>query len=68
MIKALIQRERIRISPVPTEKGYVLWVWLKRPLKEGNKPFVYADVEPNKKFYDLPCSIENINWVTVKPK
>ena len=65
-MKAIIQRERIRIIPVPTHAGGTLFVWLKEPLTKGNKPFVHADIEANKKFYDLPCPLENINGVTIK--
>ncbi len=65
-MKAIIQRERIRIIPVPTQKGGTLWVWLKEPLTKGNKPFVEADIEANEKFYDLPCPLENINGVMIR--
>lgn len=70
-MKAFIQRERIRVSPVPTDdeyKLYRLWVWLKKPLSKDNKPYVYADIVKNKKFYDLPCPIDNIIGVVVKLK
>jgi len=67
-MKAIIQRGRIRVSPVPKVDGYRLWVWLKKPLTNDNKPYVYADVEKNKKFYDLPCPLENINGVVIELK
>lgn len=67
-MRAIIQRERIRVIPVPKDNNYRLFVWLKKPLAEGNQPIVYADVVPNKKFYDLPCPLENINGVVVKLK
>lgn len=68
LMKAIVQRERIRVIPVPKVEGYQLWVWLKKPLNEGSKPFVHADVVPGRKFYDLPCPLENINGVTIKLK
>ena len=64
-MKAVIQRGRIRIKPVPTTGGR-LSVWLKKPLTEGHQPFVVADIIPGRKFYDLPCPLENINGVTIK--
>lgn len=67
-MKAFIHKERIRVSPVPKDDSYRLWIWLKKPLTEGNKPFVHADTEPGRKFYTLPCELENINGVTIKPK
>ncbi len=63
-MKAVIQRGRIRIKPVPTVGGH-LAVWLKKPLNEGNKPFVVAEIIPGRKFYDLPCLLENINGVGI---
>ena len=67
-MKAIIQRGRIRVSPVPVVDGYRLWVWLKKPLTNNNKPYVYTDIEKNKKFYDLPCPLENINGVVIELK
>ena len=67
-MKAFIQKERIRVTPVPKDDSYRLWVWLKKPLSEGSKPFVHADVEKGKKFYTLPCPLGNINGVTIKLK
>lgn len=67
-MKAFIQRERIRVSPVPRTNDYRLFVWLKKPLSKDNKPFVYTDVEAGRKFYDLPCDLENINGVVIKLK
>ena len=67
-MKAIIQRERIRVSPVPKIDGYRLWVWLKKPLSENNKPYVYADVNKGQKFYTLPCSLDNIIGVVIKVK
>ena len=64
-MKAVIQRGRIRIKPVPTFGGRKLCIWLKKPLTKGNKPYVYANIEANKKFYDLPCPLENINGVAI---
>ena len=63
-MKAIIQRGRIRIKPVPTEGGQI-GVWLKKPLSKDNQPFVIAEVVPGRKFYDLPCPMENINGVSV---
>jgi len=63
-MKAVIQRGRIRIKPVP-QTGGRLAVWLKKPLTEGNKPIVLTDIVPGQKFYDLPCPLENINGVTI---
>lgn len=65
-MKAFIHKERIRISPVPTEKGWKLVVWLKKPLSEGKKPFVHADLNVGQKFYSLPCDQENINGMVLK--
>lgn len=65
MAKAVIQRGRIRIKPVPTIGGR-LSVWLKQPLTKGNQPFVFSDIIPGRKFYDLPCPLENINGVTIE--
>ena len=65
-MRAIIQRGRIRIIPVPTHKGGTLLVWLKKPLSKGSQPYVHADIEANKKFYDLPCPLENVNGVTIK--
>jgi hypothetical protein len=65
-MRAIIQRERIRIIPVPTSPGGTLWVWLKQPLSKGNQPYVVAPIEAHKKFYDLPCPIENINGVLIR--
>lgn len=65
-MKAVIQRGRIRIKPVPTDEGSMLYVWLKQPLTKGNKPFVETPVIAGRKFYDLPCPLENINGVTIK--
>lgn len=65
-MKAIIQRGRIRVSPVPTMGGYRLWVWLKKPLNAGNKPYVYVDVEKGRKFYDLPCAVDEINSVVLE--
>jgi len=64
-MRAILQRGRIRVIPVPTQKGGQLVVWLKKPITEGNKPFVQADIEANKKFYDLPCPLENVNDVKI---
>lgn len=64
-MKAIIQRGRIRIKPVPTLNRGKLCVWLKQPLTKGNKPFVVSPVVAGRKFYDLPCPIENINGVTI---
>lgn len=64
-MKAIIQRERIRIKPIPTYNGKTLVVWLKEPLTKGNKPYVITKVEPGRKFYDLPCPLDNINGVTI---
>ena len=66
MSKAVIQRGRIRVKPVPTYNGRKLYVWLKEPLTKGSQPLVVADIEANKKFYDLPCPLENINGVVIK--
>ena len=65
-MRAIIQRGRIRIIPVPAYGGGKLYVWLKEPLTKGNKPFVEAGIEANKKFYDLPCPLENINGVMIR--
>ena len=67
-MKAFIQRERIRVSPVPRVDGYRLWVWLKKPLSKETKPYVYADVNKGQKFYDLPCPMDNIIGVVIKVK
>lgn len=67
-MKAVFQRERIRVKPVPTVDGFMLWVWLKKPLSEGSKPFVYSDINKGQKFYELPCPLENINGVGIKSK
>jgi hypothetical protein len=67
-MKAFIYKERIRVTPVPKEKGWMLWVWLKKPLTKNNKPYIYADINKGQKFYSLPCSIENINGIVVKRK
>lgn len=67
-MRAIIQRERIRVIPVPTSSSHTIWVWLKKPLSEGNQPMVQADVEAGKKFYDLPCPLENINGLVIKIK
>jgi hypothetical protein len=67
-MKAVIQREKIRIKPVPKVEGYQIVVWLKKPLTEKGKPFVYANVEVGRKFYDLPCSIDNINGIRLTYK
>lgn len=64
-MKAIIQKERIRVVPVPKQDGGRIVVWLKKPLTEGNKPFVHTDVVKGRKFYDLPCSLDNINGVTL---
>lgn len=63
-MKAVIQRGRIRVKPVPITRG-TLGVWLKKPLTKGNQPFVVAPIVPGKKFYTLPCPLENINGVAV---
>jgi hypothetical protein len=63
-MKAVIQRGRIRIKPVPVVEGH-LAVWLKKPMTEGNKPYVVTDIVPGRKFYDLPCAQENINAVAI---
>ena len=65
-MKAFIYKERIRVSPVPKEKGYKLFVWLKTPLSKGSKPFVHADINVGQKFYKLPCDMKNINGIVVK--
>ncbi len=67
-MKAFIQKERIRVVPKPTENGWRLWVWLVKPLTKGNQPYVYTDIEPGRKFYDMPCPLDNIVNVTVLPK
>lgn len=59
-MKAFIFKERIRISPVPKEKGWSLCLWLKKPLTKGNKPFMHCDINVGQKFYSLPCEQENI--------
>ena len=65
-MKAVIQRGRIRIKPVPIQDGSSLCVWLKKPLTKGNQPIVVTPVVAGRKFYDLPCPLENINGVTIK--
>lgn len=65
-MRAIIQRGRIRIVPVPTHAGGTLWVWMKQPLTKGNQPYATALIEANKKFYDLPCPLENVNGVAIK--
>ena len=65
-MKAIIQRGRIRIKPVPAYGGGKLYVWLKEPLTKGSQPLVVADIEGNKKFYTLPCPLENINGVAIR--
>lgn len=67
-MKAFIYKERIRVSPVPRDDNWRLWVWLKKPLTKDNKPYVYADINKGQKFYSLPCSMENINGVVIKRK
>ena len=65
-MKAIIQRGRIRVMPVPTQAGGELWIWLKEPLTKGNQPYVHASIEANKKFYDLPCPVENVVGVVIR--
>lgn len=65
-MKAFIHKERIRISPVPKEKGWSLVVWLKKPLSEGMKPFVHTGLNVGQKFYSLPCAQQNINGMALK--
>lgn len=67
-MKAFIHKERIRVSPVPKQDGYMIWVWLKKPLTEGNKPFVHCDINKGQKYYALLCPTENINGMVVKLK
>jgi hypothetical protein len=67
-MKVFIQKERIRVTPMPKEGGYRLWVWLVKPLTEANQPYVYTDIVPGRKFYDLPCPQDNIMGVTIRPK
>jgi hypothetical protein len=67
-MKAFVHKGRIRVVPKPKEEGYMLWVMLKTPLTKANKPFVYADIEPGRKFYDLPCPVENILAIAVRTK
>ena len=67
-MKAFLHKGRIRVTPVPKTNSYMLIVWLKKALTENNKPYVYADIEPGKKYYDLPCDIENINGVVINLK
>lgn len=52
--------------PVPTQAGGELWIWLKEPLTKGNQPYVHASIEANKKFYDLPCPVENVIGVAIR--
>lgn len=66
-MKAVLLPNRIRVKPVPTTKGYRLWVWLKKPITKDHKPFVHTDVIPGRKFYDLPCHVDNVIGVTIKP-
>lgn len=65
-MRAEIIRERIRVIPVPKENGYKLWIWLRKPLNKGNKPYVYADIEKGQKWYTLPCPLDNIQGVVIK--
>ena len=66
-MKAVIQKERIRIKPVPKESGYMLYVLLRKPLDKMKKPLVGTEVVKGQKFYDLPCPIDNILGFTIKP-
>ena len=65
-MKAVIQKERIRIKPVPKEDGYMLFVVLKKPLKKMENPIVATKVVKGQKFYDLPCEIDNILGLRIK--
>ena len=67
-MKAFIYKERIRVSPVPKNNDWRLWLWLKKPLTKGNKSIIHADVNAGQKFYSLPCDMENINGVVIKKK
>ena len=67
-MKAFLYKGRIRVSPVPKNEVWQLWVWMKKPLNEGSKPMCYADVYAGQKFYALPCEEENIIGVAVRLK
>ena len=67
-MRAVIQGDRIRIKPVPKEEGWMLWILLKKPLLEGNKPLVYSEIVKGRKFYDLPCELDNVISVMIAPK
>ena len=64
-MKAVIQRGRIRIKPVPKEKGKLVVV-LKKALNEHSLPIVHTNINIGQKFYDLPCQLDNIVSLYIK--
>ena len=64
-MKAIIKRDRIRIKPVPKEDA-MLYVVLRKPLNKMEAPIVATKVVKGQKFYDLPCSIDNILGLQIR--